>query len=80
MEKEEIRQRIHQLDMQITAQPDNEILRIERGNLHWKIQDWQRCIADYDYAIHVNPNSQAVTLREMVQKIITYYYKDRYNP
>ncbi|MGN0233042.1 MAG: hypothetical protein ACI4B5_01305 [Bacteroidaceae bacterium] len=80
MGREEIRQRIHQLDMQIAIQPNNETLRIERGNLHWKVQDWQKCIADYDKAIRVNPNSKAVTLLEMVLKIITYYYKDRYNP
>lgn len=79
-EEEEIRQRIHQLDMQIATYPTDESLRLERGRLHWKLQDWQKCIADFNQAINVNPNSTAITLLEMVQKIIGYYYKDRYNP
>ena len=80
MEEEEIRQRIHQLDMQIATYPTDESLRLERGRMHWKLQDWQKCIADFNKAISVNPNSTAITLLEMVQKIIGYYYKDRYNP
>ena len=77
MEEEEIRQRIHQLDMQLATYPNNESLRLERGRLHWKLQDWQKCMADLNQAISVSANSTAMTLREMVQKIIGYYYKDR---
>lgn len=80
MNREEILLRISQLDQDLAQQPDSEELWIERGKLYWKLQDWQRCLADYDRAIALNPEGAAVTLRQSAMQIISFYHKDRYNP
>lgn len=80
MDQKAIELRIGQLDEVIAAHPEQEKNWMERGNLYWKIQDWNHCIADFDQAIAINPQSAAVELRRSVMQIISYYYKDVYNP
>ena len=78
--KEDILNRIAQLDELLDKESGNEELWIERGTLHWKLQDWQKCIADFDRAISLNEYSTAEELRQMAMDAIAFYYKDRYNP
>ena len=42
--------------------------------------DWKVCLDSYGEAIKLNPNSEAVELREMTTKIVEFYNKDQYNP
>lgn len=53
---------------------------IELGDASWKEQDWKSCLDNYAEAIRLNPDSKAVTKREMVMKIISFYHKDMLNP
>lgn len=80
MSKEEILGRIEELSMLLSLTPESEALLLERGNLYWKLQDWQLAMQDYDAAIAINPDGQAVELRNMARQIISFYHKDRYNP
>lgn len=80
MNRAEIELRISQLTSIIEQDPTEEQYWLERGTLYWKIQDWSRCISDFDHVIAINPNSPAVELRQMVMRIIRYYYKDQFNP
>jgi len=80
MKKSEIESRISELNNIISQHPESEEYWIERGNLHWKMQDWSKCISDFDHAIALNPASTAIELRQMTMKIISFYNKDQYNP
>lgn len=80
MNHTEIEECIRRLDQLIAQNPQDEKLWVERGSLYWKLQDWSRCLSDFDHAILLNPNSPAAELRKSVMQIISFYYKDRYNP
>lgn len=72
---------VAQLTQQLALQPDSaEELLIRRGGLYWRLQDIPRCLADYDAALRLNPQSRARHLRRMVDNVLNYYYKDLYNP
>ena len=53
---------------------------IEEGNRYWQLQDIPHCIAAYDAAIALNPQSPAVELKAMAMRILNFYHKDMYNP
>ncbi len=53
---------------------------IEQGDAAWKRQDWKSCLDHYAEAIRINPQSTAVTKRNMVMDIIAFYHKDMLNP
>lgn len=76
----DIQDEIHRLDRLISLHPADELLYVERGKLHWKQQDLPGCLADYDEAVRLNPQSQAIHLKEMVMRIMSFYNKDMYNP
>lgn len=60
--------------------PEREALLIARGGLYWRLQDWARCLNDYQEAICLNPESEACHLRQMCMQIIEFYNKDMLNP
>lgn len=68
------------LDHEIALHPDEEELRLRRAEYYWKRHDIPRCLADYDAALRINPQSRARYLKTMAQNVMNYYYKDTYNP
>ena len=49
------------------------------GNLFRKSNDWKRCIDCYSRAIELNPQSPALSAREMAISILNFYNTDMYN-
>lgn len=68
------------LDREISLHPDDEELRLRRAEYYWKRRDIPHCLADYDAALRINPQSRARYLKTMAQNVMSYYYKDTYNP
>ena len=51
----------------------------ERGNAFRKQGNWQEAINCYMEAIELNPDSQAVAAKAMLDDILNFYNKDDYN-
>lgn len=58
----------------------NEKELIEKGKSAFQRQNWKEAIDCYTQAIALNPNSEAVQLKQMALSILEYYHKDAYNP
>lgn len=53
---------------------------ISKGREAFARRDWKTCLDSYSEAIRLNPQSEAVQLREMTMQIVEFYNKDRFNP
>lgn len=49
------------------------------GNAYRKKGDWQQALNNYLEAIDRNPQSPAVSARDMIMNILNFYNKDMYN-
>lgn len=49
------------------------------GNAYRKKGDWQQALNNYLEAIERNPDSPAVSARDMIMNILNFYNKDMYN-
>lgn len=49
------------------------------GNAYRKKGDWQQALNNYLEAIARNPQSPAVSARDMIMNILNFYNKDMYN-
>lgn len=58
----------------------NEQDYLRMGREAWCRQDWQTAIHCYDEAIRLNPDSEAVALKELATDVLDFYYKDMLNP
>lgn len=79
MQESDIESVIRRLDADIAAHPTDDNLFYERGNAYWKLQDWKQCLDNYTEAIRLNPDSPAVSMRNMVRDILQFYNKEMYN-
>lgn len=50
-----------------------------RGNAYRKQSNWQMALNDYQRAIDLNPESQAIQARRALLDILEFYNKDMYN-
>lgn len=71
---------LDELSRQLALKPADEELLLRRAGIYWRLQDIPHCLADYDAALRLNPQSRARHLRRMVDDVLNYYYKDLYNP
>ena len=56
-------------------------LYIERGKCYFQHNEWGKAINDFNYAMTIDPeNAEAKQLHEMVYEILSFRYKDIYNP
>ncbi len=53
---------------------------LRQGREAWCRQDWQEAINSYEQAIAINPESEAVALKQMALDILEFYNKDMLNP
>lgn len=79
MQGNDIESVIRKLDIDIAAHPTDDNLFYKRGNAYWKLQDWKQCLDNYTEAIRLNPDSPAVSMRNMVRDILQFYNKEMYN-
>lgn len=52
----------------------------EQGNAYRRQGNWQKALECYAEAIELNPDSQAVHARDMLNSILGFYSKDALNP
>ena len=52
----------------------------EQGNAYRRQGNWQKALECYAEAIALNPDSQAVHARHMLNSILGFYSKDALNP
>lgn len=73
--------RIAALTTQITAEPENTTLYLERGKLHYRHNEWGAALNDFNRILALNPaHEEARQFAGMVQEILEFRYKDIYNP
>ena len=69
------------LNARLDADPDNVDFLLQRGQLHYRRNDWGAAINDFNRILKINPQHQeAHQLLDMVQEILSFRYKDIYNP
>lgn len=73
--------RIVRLTAMIEGGDEREALYIERGKCYFQHNEWGKAINDFNRAKAINPNNQeAQQLHDMVYEILSFRYKDIYNP
>ena len=68
------------LSKQIEEYPNDDNAYYLRGTLYKQLGKWGESLSDLNKAIALNPDSKAVTLRQMLQEIVDFRYKDMLNP
>ena len=65
----------------IEQQGENDKLYVERGKYYYRHNEWGKAINDFNKAKALNPdNEEAQQLHDMVYEILSFRYKDIYNP
>lgn len=73
--------RIASLTAQIAAQPDQIGLYIERGKLHYRLNEWGAALNDFNHVLSIDDDhAEARQFVQMVQEILQFRFKDIYNP
>ena len=73
--------RIVRLTSMIESGDEREVLYIERGKCYFQHNEWGKAINDFNRAKAINPNNEeAQQLHDMVYEILSFRYKDIYNP
>lgn len=52
----------------------------QQGNCYRQQENWQMALNCYLQAIELDSQSPAVTAKQMVEDILSFYNKDAYNP
>lgn len=68
------------LEAAATTSEEREQALILRGMTYWKCGERAKAINDYNAAIRLNPDSEAVELRSQAYSILDFYHRDLYNP
>ncbi len=72
---------IARLSQSIKADPQNDKLYFERGKWYFRCNEFGNSINDFNTVLTLNPDhNEAQQMREMVQEILEFRYKDIYNP
>lgn len=63
------------------AEPQDAQLYVDRGVLHYRLQEWGPALNDFNRALKIDPeHAEAKQYIEMAQEILAFRYKDIYNP
>lgn len=72
---------IASLTSRIEATPDDAELYVERGQWHYRRNEWGEALNDFNRALRIAPDhQQAKQFVDMVYEILSFRYKDIYNP
>lgn len=73
--------RMAALDAALAADPENTALQLERGQLHYRLNAWGAALNDFNAILRREPSHrEAQQFIDMIQEILTFRYKDIYNP
>jgi len=65
----------------IEAGDERAMLYIERGKCFYRRNEWGKAINDFNHAMKLDPeNEEARQLHDMIYEILSFRYKDIYNP
>ena len=68
-------------EAQIAADPENTALYMERGKLHYRLNEWGAALNDFNRVLQADDShAEARQYAQMVQEILEFRYKDIYNP
>ena len=68
------------LNKWIGESPEDDEAYYLRGALYKQLGKWGESLSDLNKAIAINPDSPAVTLRQLLQEIIDFRHTDLLNP
>lgn len=72
---------IVRLTSMIEAGDERAMLYIERGKCFYRRNEWGKAINDFNHAMKLDPeNEEARQLHDMIYEILSFRYKDIYNP
>lgn len=72
---------IARLTSMIEAGDKRALLYIERGKCFYRRNEWGKAINDFNHAMKLDPeNDEARQLHDMIYEILSFRYKDIYNP
>ena len=73
--------RIAAITAHLTDTPDDIDLLLERGKLHYRLNEWGAALNDFNRILKIAPHhAEARQFIDMVQEILAFRYKDIYNP
>ena len=73
--------RMAALDGALAATPENTELLHERGQLHYRLNEWGAALNDFNAVLRLDPtHREARQFVDMIQEILAFRYKDIYNP
>lgn len=73
--------RIAALNTALAAAPDDAVLLLERGRLHYRMSEWGAALNDFNAILRLDPtHDEARQYTEMIGEILAFRYKDIYNP
>ena len=65
----------------IAADPENTALYMERGKLHYRLNEWGAALNDFNRVLQADDShAEARQYAQMVREILEFRYKDIYNP
>ncbi len=74
-------QRMATLNALLDKEAENIELLLERGQLHYRMNEWGVALNDFNAVLRIDPqHAEARQLIDMVQDILAFRYKDLYNP
>ena len=73
--------RMAALNAALATEPDNTALLLERGQLHYRMNEWGAALNDFNAVVRLDPeHREARQFIDMIQEILAFRYKDIYNP
>ena len=73
--------RMAALHAALAAEPENTALLLERGRLHYRMNEWGAALNDFNAVLRLEPErTEARQFAKMVEEILAFRYKDIYNP
>lgn len=73
--------RMATLNAALADDPENTALLLERGRLHYRMNGWGAALNDFNAVLRIDPgHKEAREFIGMIQEILSFRYKDIYNP
>lgn len=74
-----IQESIDYLSHKLSETTDQETIYILLGKAYQKQTNWKEALNNFQLAIDINPNSDAIKMRKMIIDILEFFNKDMFN-